>query len=509
MEQEHASSVSRAHELRLADGALLKDADVQNLLYRYTDRLYRASSLDAIYEAALFAICEGLRSERAAIMRFDRVGVMRFVAWRGLSERYRSTVDGHSPWTAGEQDAQIICVKDVTRSSKLKAVEAAMLAENIRGLCFIPLAPDNGVIGKFMVYFSEPHALDQKELELALIIARQLGFALQSYMTDNAVRRLAAVIESSDDAIISKTLDGIITSWNEGAERLFGYTIDEAIGQSITMLIPPERLDEELKILADIRDGHRVQSYETVRRCRDGRLVDVSLTISPLRDSHGTIVGASKIARDIGERRRAAEAQSLLLREMNHRVKNAYSVANSLINLSAGSAQTPQELAATVSSRLAALAQAHSLAAETLPANGTAPPAGGMLQEIISALLAPFAGQTNGGKPRIAIEGDDEPVDGSTTTPLALLFHELATNAAKHGSLSNGNGRVDVMLKAEPQQMVISWQESGGPPVRAPDRQGFGSKLLTIAARQLGEVTWFWNAKGLSARIIIKKQGAI
>src|SRR5690606_10948192 len=148
-------------------------------------------------------------SDRAAILRFDEAGVMRFVAGRGLSERYRSAVDGHSPWSAGEQGAKIICETDVTRSSQMSSLQSTLLAENIRSLCVIPLAPDDRVIGKFVVYFSEPHALDQKECELALIIARQLGFALQSHRTDHAARRLAALVESSDDAIIAKTLDGI------------------------------------------------------------------------------------------------------------------------------------------------------------------------------------------------------------------------------------------------------------------------------------------------------------
>jgi len=120
-------------------------------------------------------------------------------------------------------------------------------------------------------------------------------------------QRLAAIVESADDAIVSKNLNGIITSWNQGAERLFGYTEAESIGQSITMLIPPDRLDEEPKILAQIRSGNRIDHYETVRQRKDGRLVQISLTISPVRDASGAIVGASKIARDIGPRI-AAEA---------------------------------------------------------------------------------------------------------------------------------------------------------------------------------------------------------
>jgi PAS domain S-box-containing protein len=118
---------------------------------------------------------------------------------------------------------------------------------------------------------------------------------------------LAAIVESSDDAIISKSLQGIITSWNKGAEKIFGYTAAETVGRSITMLIPPQRLDEEPQILGSIGRGETVAHYETVRRRKDGTDIDISLTVSPIRDEAGNVIGASKIARDITERRRAEE----------------------------------------------------------------------------------------------------------------------------------------------------------------------------------------------------------
>ena len=118
---------------------------------------------------------------------------------------------------------------------------------------------------------------------------------------------LAAIIESSDDAIVSKDLSGNITSWNPGAERIFGYSAEEVVGRPVTILMPEDRQDEEPSILERIRRGERVAHYETVRRRKDGSLVDISLTVSPIRDAEGRIVGASKIARDISERRRAEE----------------------------------------------------------------------------------------------------------------------------------------------------------------------------------------------------------
>ena len=140
---------------------------------------------------------------------------------------------------------------------------------------------------------------------------------------DSDAQRLASIVESSDDAIISKDLDGIITSWNRGAERLFGYTAEEVIGKSVTILIPEDRMNEEPEILDRIRRGERVDHYDTVRRRKDGSLIDISLTVSPLKDADGKIIGASKIARDITERKRAQEQQKLLVNEMQHRIKNS------------------------------------------------------------------------------------------------------------------------------------------------------------------------------------------
>ncbi len=136
---------------------------------------------------------------------------------------------------------------------------------------------------------------------------------------EEAQARLAAIVESSDDAIVSKTLDGVITSWNRGAERLFGWTAAEAVGRPITLIIPPERLDEEPRILEKLRRGGRVDHFETVRVAKDGRRLDISLTISPVRDASGRITGASKIARDVTARKRAEAAvreHARLLREV-------------------------------------------------------------------------------------------------------------------------------------------------------------------------------------------------
>src|SRR5262245_12075427 len=142
---------------------------------------------------------------------------------------------------------------------------------------------------------------------LLVAVVAALNWALETFLIEVEQRRngnlakarLAAIVESSEDAMVTKDLDGVITSWNTGAERLFGYSADEAIGKPVSILIPSNRVDEEPAILRRIRSGERVDHYETVRRRKDGSLIDISLTVSPLRDATGQIVGASKVARDI------------------------------------------------------------------------------------------------------------------------------------------------------------------------------------------------------------------
>ncbi|HTX04746.1 MAG TPA: PAS domain S-box protein [Steroidobacteraceae bacterium] len=135
-------------------------------------------------------------------------------------------------------------------------------------------------------------------------------------LAENARAHLAAIVESSDDAIVSKTLEGTVRSWNGAAERLFGYTAEEAVGQPITLIIPPERVQEESEILAKLRRGERIEHFETVRVAKSGRRIDVALTISPIRNAAGVIVGASKIARDISERKAYEQAQERAIGEL-------------------------------------------------------------------------------------------------------------------------------------------------------------------------------------------------
>jgi PAS domain S-box-containing protein len=325
-----------------------------------------------------------------------------------------------------------------------------------------------------------------------------------------AAYRLAAIVESSDDAILAKDLDGVITDWNQGAERLFGYTPEEVIGKSVTILIPADRHDEEPAILDRIRRGERIEHYDTIRQRKDGTLIDVSLSVSPVKNAFGTIIGASKIARDITERKRAEERQILLLREMDHRVKNLFTLSASVVTLSARSADTPQELANAVRERLGALARAHALTLPKILDDGRRAEPATMLHALLRTIVSPYDAQEAPEAARISVDGPDIEITGTAVTSFALLLHEFTTNAAKYGALSVPTGRITVECFEEGPRFVLKWQEQGGPPVDAEagtGSEGFGSLLAraTVKGQLGGEILREWKPEGLTIRLSVTR----
>ena len=303
---------------------------------------------------------------------------------------------------------------------------------------------------------------------------------------------LAAIVESADDAILSKDLNGIITSWNKGAERLFGYTAEEVLGKPVTMLIPADRRDEEEQILDGIKRGERTEHFDTVRQRKDGSLVEVSLTTSPIRTPEADIVGASKIARDISERKRAHDRQLFLLRELQHRTQNLFTVIQSIVNRSLVEGNTLAQAKEILNGRLNSLARAHAMLAE-------AAWQGAPLAEIIKRELNGFA-------THISLSGCDIVLATPAAQQFALMVHELATNAVKYGALSVPNGRVsiecDVRQTNGDRVFSFLWRESGGPRVSAPKRTGFGSSILLDAAKDFGQhVALDYNPQGLTYEI--------
>ena len=312
---------------KATEQALARRSEEQAALFRFSERLQYAASLPDVYDVALDAIRAALACERASILMFDDRDVMHFAGRRGQSDGYREAVEGHSPWDRDEASPLPVYFEDIGASALSDEFKETMARERIAAVAFIPILIDGRLAGKFMAYYDRPHRFSEPEVDVALTLARQLGFGIARLRAEEARRaaedraqRLVSIVESSDDAIISKDLDGIIRTWNPGAERLFGHTAAEAIGKPVTILFPPGRETEEPGILARIRNGERIHHYETVRWRKDGSLLDISLTVSPVRDSEGRIVGASKIAHGITDRREAERK----LRESEQRLTDLF-----------------------------------------------------------------------------------------------------------------------------------------------------------------------------------------
>ena len=180
--------------------------------------------------------------------------------------------------------------------------------EPFRAVLAAPMRREGRPFGTVGIYSRQTQEWTAEQFRLAEWLAAQCAHILDALRLQHALARLAAIVESSDDAILSTDVNGVVQTWNAGADRLFGYRAEEAVGQPIAILLPPERIQEEEQILERVRDGQRVEHLETVRLTKEGRPIDVSVSVSPVRDQDGRIIGAAKILRDITQRKRAEEA---------------------------------------------------------------------------------------------------------------------------------------------------------------------------------------------------------
>jgi PAS domain S-box-containing protein len=348
-----ASKIARditGHERALK--SLAERMQEQAALYEFTDRLFRAACANDVYDAALEAIIRALGCNRASILLFDDAGIMKFVAWRGLSDDYRRRVEGHSPWTRDTVDPQPIIIGDIDAAELELPLKAAVKAEGIGALAFIPLVVKGALVGKFMTYYATSRAFSEADMDLAVTFARQLGFSL---------------------------------------ERM---------------------------------------------RAED-------------------------------HRQRAERARELLLNESRHRIKNT------LATVQAIAGQTLRDIPGSYQqiflARLHALGDAHELLTS---GDWTQAP----LHDVVKRALKPFEpSQRN----RFTHEGPDVWIPAQASLSLTMCLHELATNAAKYGALSNGTGQVCVNWQLlEPHKVKLTWREVGGPTVALPARTGFGTRLI-------------------------------
>lgn len=263
---------------------------------------------------------------------------------------------------------------------------------------------------------------------------------------------LAAIVASSADAIVSKTLEGIVTSWNGSAERIFGYSAEEMLGQSIVKIIPRDRLKEESEILATIRRGEHLDHFETIRQRKDGTLVDISLTASPIMSADGRILGVSKIARDITEERRSRDTQRLLMREVNHRSKNLLAVIEAMVRQTVENTP-PSNFAGAVSRRITGLARSQDLIV------------GGDWQgvQLRDLLLAHAVDLPAEELDRFTFSGPDVRISPGAAQAMGLSLHELFVGAV-HRLRRSLQGTIAVKWSTDQdgKSLAFAWIESLG-----------------------------------------------
>ncbi|MNR80742.1 Blue-light-activated histidine kinase [compost metagenome] len=307
-----------------------------------------------------------------------------------------------------------------------------------------------------------------------------------------AERRLASIIASSNDAILAIDLDMNITSWNGGAEQLYGYKADEILGRSVLALVPEDRAEEEPALLEQIKAGSVIEAYETKRRRKDGHLVDVLLSVSPIHDTAGKIVGASKIAHDISTKMEADRLQAVLIGELHHRVKNVFATVIAIARQTFAKTTDTTDAVAAFEARLSAMAHAHDLLAEGDWQSAD-------LAAVVEQAAAPYPPE------RFEISGPSVLLPQKAVATLSLALHELGTNAAKYGALSVPTGKVSITWLYDPKttSLRLRWQERDGPSVGAPTRTGFGSRLVErlLAAELNGTSTIIYDSAGVICEI--------
>jgi PAS domain S-box-containing protein len=489
-----------AYQSTIIRNELTIELDDTRRLQEISTRLIHESRADALYQHVVDAAIELLRSDMASMQRLHDAKLW-LLASRGFApatvEAFEWVcTDTGTACAAALRSGRRVVVPDIETCNFIvgTAAHEVHCKSGIRAVQSTPPISRSGrLLGMISNHWREPHKPTERELLRLDVLARQASDLIERTQADEASQRIAAIVDSSDDAIVSKDLNGIIKSWNKGAERIFGYTREEAVGKPITILIPPERHDEEPAILERIRRGERIEHYETVRMRKHGRRIDISLTVSPVRNATGKIIGASKIARDITERKRSEAQIRVLAREAEHRAKNVLATVQATVHLS--HADTPDGLKEAIEGRIQALANVHRLFVET---RWTGANLHGLAKDELAAYW-------QGGARRVQLDGPDILLEPSAAQAIAVSLHELATDAAKYGALSVADGHVEVAWSRTADGIVLRWTETGGPPAKPPTRKGFGTRVMDgmIRGQMKGDMRFEWRAEGLACEIAI------
>ena len=497
-----ASGIADCNLIPLSLRSVLSTAELSKRPSRDPDYAAECRALMALAEqlaASPDGILQKLTDTALTLCRAHSAGVSllepdgkRF-HWPAISGQWVEHIGGGTPRDFGPCGTVLDCDAALLFSHpELDFDYFAPVTPLVEEALLMPFHVHGKAVGTVWVVIHDlSRRFDSEDLRLMTDLGAFAASAYQALGSLTKVHAASAVIESSHDAIITKDLNGIITSWNAGAEHTFGYKPEEAIGKSVTILIPSDHENEEPALLERIRRGERIDHYETIRVRKDGAPFDISLTISPIKDAAGKIIGASKIARDITARKQAEAQIKNLARETEHRTKNILATVQAAVHLT--HAENVAEFKKSIEGRIQALANVHRLFVELRWA-------GAELRDLVTQELAPYR---RGDGTRVNIEGPNLLLEPNAAQTIAVVCHELATNAAKYGALSVADGRIAVAWTSTSEgRLVLRWNETGGPPVTKPTHEGFGTRVVGKMVQQSkGEVRFDWRPEGLACEV--------
>jgi PAS domain S-box-containing protein len=308
-------------------------------------------------------------------------------------------------------------------------------------------------------------------------------------------RYLEAIVQSAIDyAIISMDLDGLVTSWNEGARRVLGWDAEEMVGRPATAFFTQEDREQAIpqkEMTAALNKGRG--SDERWHLKKDGSTFWASGEMMALRSDDDTVLGFIKILRDRTQEREQADQQRLLMLELGHRMKNTISVVQSIATQSLRNAASLEDAGEKLQSRMAAYAKAHDILLQKNWVSAT-------LGQIVEAATINIGLE---GSDRVRIMGPEVELDPQVALSFSLVLHELFTNASKYGALSDIHGHIDISWRIETREgvdfLLLAWREIGGPSVVAPSRKGFGSRLIASSLNSYGNATIDYAPDGVVA----------
>lgn len=488
------------------EGVLRTDGQDAAALLRLTDRLYRASAIEDVFDAALDAISELLGSDRASILLFDTNGVMRFVAWRGLSEIYRQAVDGHTPWKPGDRNAVPFFVADISKTDEPAWLRSTIRSEGITALGFVPLMAQGEVVGKFMTYLPYEHSFTDNERNLAVAIARQVGFSLERYRAEQARRAAEKQVRVSEDRFRRMSEDAPIMIWIADKSgrclhlnkmlRTFWGVEDLSSFDWIDTIHPEDRVEIAQAMQAAVLNRSSARVKGRYRRA-DNTYRVLETVARPHFDEGGAFDGMIGVNVDVTERDESDRHKQLLINELNHRVKNTLAVVQSVAKQTFKGLPAAEPKVKAFEGRLIALAQAHNLlAAESWQ----------------SASLGEVARKSVNGEAdtRVRINGPLVQLAPKQAVTTAMALHELYTNALKYGALRSATGSVELSWEttARPDGwLTLRWIEHTSEPVEKPTRRGFGSTMIenALVAEFNAEVTMDYQPDGLRCTVIARQ----